>query len=206
VVLSCSAKDATIRLRGYEKERKITWDGTNAIYSKDMSGYYTSLINIGVESSDSKGVTLQLEQDITLDGEKKITSIDSNAINYDVYGMITVYKDDTLIMKSGSKLTGYVYPGSNYDGFYEMNPIVVYHNNTGFILDGGEITGNTVAEGVICAPDVHTDGDWENVYGELFVYISGKINDNTRADESTHGNYIVSYNSNYLKPVDITHN
>jgi hypothetical protein len=209
VVLACNAKEATIRLRGYQGERKITWDdsGRNTIYNKTntASYQYMALINIGNGmDSDSKGVTLQLEQNITLDGEQKISS---SREDNKVYSMITVYRDDTLIMKSGSKVTGYMHPGVMFHYVPECNPIFVFFSDSNpvgtFILNGGEITGNVVDQGVICASQVE---EGVLVYGDTFEYISGKIYANTRLnDESTHGNYLVGYNE-YIELKELPNN
>jgi hypothetical protein len=209
VILSCTNDEKIIiRLRGYEKERKITWDGSTSTYHNTVSSYrtYPSLINIGVLNNDDKSITLQLEQHITLDGEGKISSTESGALTNAIrlYGMITVYLEDTLIMKSGSKLTGYMHPGETYMSSESCIPIRVYFWDESigqFILDGGEITGNTVGEGVISAANTGSEG---LEYGNSFVYKSGKIYDNFRADGSP-GNYRVSNNSEILAPVEIAY-
>jgi hypothetical protein len=194
VVLTCLDKPATIRLRGNSKEgRTITYD---SVTGEDYSGYYArpnsypsytnSLITLGdgyVNPPDN--ITLQLEY-IILDGQNNISSVYA-------YSMVEVIPGSTLIMKSGSKITGYNSKGSgsNYHDVIcvrvdNQNPPLNYGK---FILDGGEITGNTVDRGVI-----FIGGNLEN-NGTLptFTYNSGKIHGNVRYNENDGktGNYQV---------------
>jgi hypothetical protein len=188
VVLTLNNKGtAIIRLRGYQEERKITWDGDESYYyaHPDLSissSFRTALITIG-RTNVYTDITLQLEQDITLDGEETITG---NAVR----NMVRVMGGRTLSMKSGSKITG-----CNTNGRESAaTDAVIYVNGRGsidtyptghFILDGGEITGNVVYKGIIYLAGQIEDG--------RFIYKSGKIDGNFKYNSNDHGNYIIYY-------------
>jgi hypothetical protein len=187
VVLTCLDKAVTIRLRGYQKDQKITYDsvnedGYNSVYNNPtvFPTYNTSLITLGYGygSTASKEITLQLEEHIILNGDGTIP-------NNWAYYMVLVQEGRTFIMKSGSKITGY----NNENGISGCNMIEVMVDNNSppvnvgkFILDGGTITGNIVYEGVIC-----TSGLAEHNLA-TFTYKSGEVYGNTTY-KGEDGNY-----------------
>jgi hypothetical protein len=202
--LLLSGKPGIIRLRGYQEERKITWDGTNTLYHNNFihySSYNKSLIHIGIAVTErEEGITLQFEQNITLDGEHTIPDKDDR-----VRTLVTIWPGSFLIMKSGSKLTGYNFNNPNLT-FEKVLPIYLYtYSDWGqfrkcptFILDGGEITGNTVREGVIFCiewADMVPEPDTYPYTFGVFEYKNGKIYDNVKFEDTTdHGNYRLYYN------------
>jgi hypothetical protein len=104
--------------------------------------------------------------------------------------MAAVYTGRSLVMKPGSKITGFRFPGT-YLSNSVHNPIYLYafggDNGGRFVLDGGEISGNRVETGVI-----YTDtGKSTALSLKLFTYVSGRIDDNTAVNTGVpHGNYV----------------
>jgi hypothetical protein len=179
MVLAClNIKSVLIRLRGYNQEWKITHDGSTRYYANGTPTTRDALITIGFGNYFSD-ITLQLEQYITIDGE----DIPANNTRR---GMVTLTPGRTLIMKSGSKITGYNHGTGTLVTFNVIYALVDNQSppvNVGkFILDGGAITGNKVIKGVICTGGLASD----NL--STFIYKSGEVYDNvTDTDES--GNY-----------------
>jgi hypothetical protein len=102
-------------------------------------------------------------------------------------------------MKPGSKITGYVHPGSDVAGFPNVAPI--YVNGYGqFILDGGEITGNQVLENGVISVPYSKQFTPEEI--PPYTYKRGWIYDNVRVDNQASGNFM-GYNG--FETEDITH-
>jgi hypothetical protein len=215
-VLFCPIETkTTIRLRGWKEERRITHNGTDELYFNNEVPYQGSyvtdtyaVINIGrYSSSQSSVITLQLEQYITLDGK----NVPAANRDYMVEGMVSIMPLSYLIMKPGSKITGYNFPESRVaGGFWDIaNPVYIQRimgKGVGtFILDGGEITGNTVYLGVLWS----TSNVANTALYQMFIYKRGKIYNNTalKTDVVEHGNYLACnyYDGDTDTFIDITH-
>lgn len=225
-----------LRLRGGGKERRIYRDkGFNTSSSKGENGVsnvYTPFQyrggNGGVFSYMGDGLIalypnkdaemgygnnghliFVLEKNVTIDGD----NISAGKLNEEVFKfsdqLLAVNANTTVIMKEGSKITGY--RCDFFTSAREYAPVYVRGKNAAFIMDGGAITGNTyvansfedhtvydpgqglshmacVKYGVILV----TGNDTQMVKTFTFTYKSGEISGNT-PDIRKVGYYVNSY-------------
>jgi hypothetical protein len=146
----------TVRLRGGgAAERKITYNDTGALY-RDQTLMYESgetnynfgFIIVGYQLSlNTYFVTLALENNITVSGDNNVFTSGDFGVLY----LVTVASRAKLVMRDGSRLTGYVYNTSVLAavGLLEVKcSYIANFVNTGkFEMRGGEITGNNVGGG-----------------------------------------------------------
>jgi hypothetical protein len=139
-----------VRLRGYGSERRITHNPTevpNSVYSKDSGDMLIpdGFINVGLaisgNSTKYSSITLQLEENITIDASG---GKDSNFPHEYMSSIVEVTGACTFIMKEGSKLTNgrgvyAVTVGGHYS--YENSNYTVYGGR--FEMRGGEISSFT---------------------------------------------------------------
>jgi hypothetical protein len=137
-----NVKNIKIRLRGYGTERRIKHNPSQAIstddgYWKGVTGNGTniknySFISIGVFQELQSGkkntcnITLQLEDNITIDGEGLAAG--SNSSGW--FNVVYAGNGCTFVMKTGSKLTG-------ANG---IHPVYIDFDTGKFEMDGGEIS------------------------------------------------------------------
>ena len=140
-------ENTKVRLRGYGAERIITHNPAESplsVYYKDMSdilipnGFLSIDPNITGNSTTKSGVTLQLEENITLDaaGGK-----DSNFPSEKMNSVVAVTGACTFIMEQGSKLTNGngVYPVTVGGHYSCENSAYTVHGGR-FEMRGGEIS------------------------------------------------------------------
>ena len=140
--LSYSGKKMSISIIGGSSERTISLSSNGALF--------------GVES----GVTLILGNNVTLRGRS------SNTLE-----LVQVYRDGTLIMETGSKITG----NTAFDEKYNVAGGVYLFTDGTFTMNGGTISGNSAsvgAEDMLAAGGVY-------VSGGVFTMNGGEISDNT---------------------------
>jgi hypothetical protein len=148
-----------------------------------------SLSDSGSLFTIESGVTLILDSDITLKGH--------GSNNRD---LIQVNSNGTLNMKAGAKITG------NKSLFSSNNSSGVYVNGGTFIMDGGEISGNTSSvgggvyvrnSGTFTMDGGEISGNTSSAGGGVYVGTyctftmnNGEISGNTVTDSSGGGVYI----------------
>ncbi|MDR1148798.1 MAG: hypothetical protein LBK66_09225 [Spirochaetaceae bacterium] len=139
---SINVKNIKIRLRGYGSERRIKHDPTqptsnDATYWKgnNEDGSYIknySFISIGVfqelqqAKNNTCNITLQLEDNITIDGE----GLAAGSSSPGWFNVVYAGNGCAFVMKAGSKLTG-------ANG---IHPVYIDFDTGKFEMDGGEIS------------------------------------------------------------------
>ena len=140
-----------VRLRGYGSERRITHNPTevpDALYKKDMGeilipkGFINVGLNISENSAKYSSITLQLEENITIDASGgKDPNFPGESESSKMNSVVAVTGASTFIMKEGSKLTNgsgvyAVTVGGHYS--YESSAYTVHDGR--FEMRGGEIS------------------------------------------------------------------
>jgi hypothetical protein len=149
------AERVTVRLRGAGNEQRITYDKDVPVgYYNDVlwadwrgiSDYGFGFINIGSDALNKPAyVTLALEKNVTVTGPGvKIEHTYPNYASQPEHYFIHLMQSTRLIMRDGSKITGYYYPFDT--GTWRGHLIYADSTSKGmsyFEMQGGEITGNT---------------------------------------------------------------
>jgi hypothetical protein len=136
---------------------KISWDGKNSVPYKVFTSsntYYDAVGSVGLLTV-LRGVTLILDNGITLDGENIPIAVDGWVKNDKFAVMIYIPAGKSgaqnvnanLIMQPGSKIAN-VYNNSSGSGIASFYGTAVNINansssSSGFTMNGGEISGNT---------------------------------------------------------------
>ncbi|MDR1256144.1 MAG: hypothetical protein LBJ86_00155 [Spirochaetaceae bacterium] len=142
-------KNIKIRLRGYGAERRIRYNSSqqmatgNTYYKNEADIKNCSFISIGAFREGSYpavdyNITLQLEENITIDGEGVIASTNSS----DWFNVVYAANSCVFVMKAGSKLT-------RANG---IHPVYIGFGNGSFEMDGGEISECRKKDYVIYIP------------------------------------------------------
>jgi hypothetical protein len=146
--LSYSEKTVNITLIGGTTERTLSLSSTGSLFS------------VG------SGVTLTLENNVTLQG-----------LSNNTYALVQVNSGGTLVMASGSKITGNTaspsYSSSSGGG--------VYMSGGTFTMNGGEISGNTAS-----SSDYNTYGGGVYMSGGTFTMNGGEISGNTASSSNSY--------------------
>jgi hypothetical protein len=167
-------KNVKIRLRGYGAERRIAHNSLeetpsyNSYPKGDLHISNRSLISIGA-FEDIWGVmdyniTLQLEQNITIDGVGLTKG--NNSPNF--ANVVYAANSCAFVMKAGSKLTG-------ANGLTQ--PVYVGYGTATFEMDGGEISGCKKNDYVIYIHTNNTGGKFIYRGGVFFNNDSNKVFD-----------------------------
>jgi len=127
------------------------------------------------------GVTLILDSNITLKGRNN-----SNNSN-NIYGLVRVNSNGTLIMNAGTKITGNTNKSSSYY-YYAYGGGVSVIGGT-FTMNGGEISGNTASNSYNSTDSNCAYGGGVYVDGGTFTMNDGKISGNTASAFSASSNY-----------------
>jgi hypothetical protein len=146
------ASNVTIRLRGMgNTERIVKWNG-NSKYAG--SGAINNLISVdglillmgNSRNEETPGITFQLEKNITLRG-MSLAEMGGNYTN-NISFVVGVTSKSSLVMKTGSKLTGQEGNGATTTSVIRVatstNPASVYPVK---IEAGAEISGNLLTHG-----------------------------------------------------------
>jgi hypothetical protein len=196
-----AVKNIKIRLRGYGTERRISHDSSQTqsgddTYAKgNIRIKNKSLISIGeFETNDSMvkdyNITLQLEENITIDAESMIPVTAGNSI--EDFNVVYAANSCVFVMKAGSKLV-------RANG---LHPVFIGVTTGRFEMDGGEISGCRKKGSVVfIAPSVSGSRRSEN----RFIYRSGVFFDNTCSMIYVSGigyNKLMYYDDEYFAPED----
>jgi len=179
-----------------------------------------TLVGIGAEriiSLSSNGYMFAFGSTITLILENNITLLGRNN-NTDP--LIRIYYGGTLIMNSGSQLTGNINTGSSTSSSPGGGGVVVYSGGT-FIMNGGSITDNSfysgggvsigsagAPEGIFTMNDGEISGNFATggglggggvyVNNGIFTMNGGKIFENTSTGTGNGGGVYVWYFSRFI--------
>ena len=137
--LSYSGKTVSITLIGDSTKRTVSLSSTDSLFTL------------------RSGVTLTLGNNVTLQGLSSNTA-----------PLLSVYSGGTLVMESGSKITG----NSNSASASAYGGGGVYVNSGTFTMNGGEISGNTTS-------GTYSGGCGVYVYSGMFTMNGGEISGNT---------------------------
>jgi hypothetical protein len=160
-----------IRLRGYGAERRIRHDSSqqvkndNTYYKGNFGIQNISLISIGGfwnmgSNPTSYSISLQLEDNITIDGEGLLMGNNEKERS----NVVGVANGCVFVMKAGSKLTN-----AN-----KINPVYVAYDTGKFEMDGGEISNCKNREYAVYVSANNSGQRSQN----MFIYHSGSFLNN----------------------------
>jgi hypothetical protein len=202
-------RNVTFRLRGVKERREISHDKNFVVGSTAVKYYHSSLnngsgyegfINVGIDKSTlESGITLQLEDKITLKG-REITSTDHYR------NVVQVGQSaNKLVMKDGSQITGYKASCTlpNYTVIYlkaKANNKTIIGT---FCMEGGEIIGNDVSDKY---PNILFSAAFEkNLTPDTYTFIkTGGYIGNNKSNEEIKSIIQLGNNANSQKIITIT--
>jgi hypothetical protein len=153
--------NVTVRLRGAGGERNIsapesfsaslTSNKTGA-FNWNVSNWSKGLIMVGgVNPDEVSGITLVLEENITIDGKLGVGTYRFKGSTPDIVNLLTI-AGGTVIMKSGSKITGYRAEAgfSTTGGVVHIRPspgpVGKLIMKAGSAITGNEFTGSRITQ------------------------------------------------------------